>query len=194
MGVTGQVAPDRERHLGRAARVWDRLPVPTRTTMRRLAIASLTANIVLVVTGGAVRLTGSGLGCPTWPRCTSQSFVAHDALGVNGFIEFGNRLLTIVLAVLAVATWLVAMRIRPARPAVRRLATVLLLGIPAQAVIGGISVLTDLNPWVVSFHLVCSLALIGIAVVLLQRVDEADRPPRPTVPPAVVVLVRGCTS
>jgi cytochrome c oxidase assembly protein subunit 15 len=191
VGVTGQVAPDRERHHGRAARAWDRLPVPTRTTMRRLAIASLAANIVLVVTGGAVRLTGSGLGCPTWPRCTSQSFVAHDALGVNGFIEFGNRLLTIVLAVIALATWLVAMRLQPSRPSVRRLATVLLLGIPAQAVIGGISVLTDLNPWVVSFHLLCSLALISVAVVLLRRVDEEDRQPRSTVPPAVVMLVRG---
>ncbi len=158
--------------------------------MRRLAAASLIANITLVVTGGAVRLTGSGLGCPTWPRCTDGSFVAHDALGVHGFIEFGNRMLTFLLVVIAIATWVAAMRLRPARRSIRGLATVLLLGIPVQAVVGGISVLTDLNPWVVSLHLLTSLALVSTAVVLLRRVDEEDRPPRPTVPRAVVVLVR----
>ncbi len=191
MGVTGQVAPERERHRGRAGDAWGRLPVPSRTTMRRLAVATLVANIALVVTGGAVRLTGSGLGCPTWPRCTSASFVAHDALGVNGFIEFGNRMLTFVLTAIALATWVVAMRMRPARSSIRWLATVLLLGIPVQAVVGGVSVLTHLNPWVVSFHLLASLALVAVAVVLVRRVDEEDRRPRRTVPWPVVLLARG---
>jgi len=188
--VTGELASDRQRTPAGPARLWDRLPVPTRTTMRRLAAASLVANIALVVTGGAVRLTGSGLGCPTWPRCTAGSFVAHDALGVNGFIEFGNRMLTFVLAAIAIATWVAAMRLRPARRSIRLLATALLLGIPAQAVIGGVSVLTDLNPWVVSFHLLSSLALTSTAVVLLRRVDEEDRLPQPTVPRSVVLLTR----
>jgi cytochrome c oxidase assembly protein subunit 15 len=158
--------------------------------MRRLAVASLVANIGLVVTGGAVRLTGSGLGCPTWPRCTSNSFVSHRALGVNGYIEFGNRLLTFVLAAVAIATWVAAMRLRPKRSAIRWLATVLMLAIPVQAVIGGVSVLTDLNPWVVSFHLLASLAMVGVAVVLIRRIDEADAPPRPTVPAPVGWLAR----
>ncbi len=190
MGVTGELATGRQDVPRRRGR--DRLQAhaTSRRTMRGLAVASLCANVALVVTGGAVRLTGSGLGCPTWPRCTTQSFVAHDALGVNGFIEFGNRMLTFVLAAIALATWVAAMRLRPARTSLRILATILLLAIPAQAVIGGTTVLTHLNPWVVSFHLLLSLAMIGVAVVLVRRVDEEDRPPRPTVPRPVVLLSR----
>lgn len=162
----------------------------TRTALRRLAVASLVANIVLIVTGGLVRLTGSGLGCPTWPRCTEGSFVAHEALGIHGAIEYGNRMLTLVLTAIAVATWAAAMLYAPPRRSLRVLATVLLLGIPAQAVIGGISVLSDLNPWVVSFHLLCSLGLVSVATVLVRRIDETDRDPRPTVPRPVTVLTR----
>ncbi len=192
MGVTPQEAPTAERRSvhGRACALWDRLPVPSHTTMRRLAIASLVTNIALVVTGGAVRLTGSGLGCPTVPRCTSDSFVPHEALGVHGYIEFGNRMLTFVLTAVAVATWLAAMRLLPARSSIRWLATLLLLSIPAQAVIGAVTVLSHLNPWVVSLHLLSSLALIGVAVVLIRRVDETDDPPLPTVPAPVVALGR----
>ncbi len=75
----------------------------------RWAVASLVANIGIVVTGGLVRLTGSGLGCPTWPRCTAESFVAHPALGIYGAIEFGNRLLTFVLIIIAVLTFFSAL-------------------------------------------------------------------------------------
>ena len=138
--------------------------------LRPLAWATLVANVVLVVTGGAVRLTGSGLGCPTWPRCTDSSFTPHDELGVYGIIEFGNRMLTFVLVAIAVATFLAAWG-SPRRD-VRVLAFVLALGIPAQAIIGGVTVLTDLNPWVVSFHLLCSLAMIGLSVLLLHRLSS----------------------
>ena len=156
--------------------------------MRPAAIASLIANIGIVVTGGAVRLTGSGLGCPTWPRCTTESFVPHRALGVHGAIEFGNRLLTFAVAVVAIATFVVAWRY--GRPALVRLAFLLAVGVPAQAVIGGISVLTDLNPWVVSLHLLVSLAMVGLAVALLRRIGEGDGPPRPVVPDGTVWLTR----
>jgi heme a synthase len=138
--------------------------------LRPLAWATLVANVVLVVTGGAVRLTGSGLGCPTWPRCTDSSFTPHDELGVYGIIEFANRMLTFVLVAIAVATFLAAWG-SPRRD-VRVLAFVLALGIPAQAIIGGVTVLTDLNPWVVSFHLLCSLAMIGLSVLLLHRLSS----------------------
>jgi heme a synthase len=138
--------------------------------VRPLAWATLVANCVLVVTGGAVRLTGSGLGCPTWPRCTDRSFRPHGALDVHQAIEFGNRMLTFVLVAIAVATFVAAWRTR--RRDLRLLALLLALGIPAQAVIGGITVLTDLNPWVVSFHLLCSLAIIGLAVLFLWRLDH----------------------
>lgn len=138
--------------------------------LRPLAVATLVANIGIVVTGGAVRLTGSGLGCPTWPRCTEQSFVPHGELGLHGAVEFGNRMMTFVLVAIAVATWTAAMRHRPRRRSLRIPATVLLLGIPGQALIGGVTVLTDLNPWVVSLHLMLSMALIALSVVLLRRV------------------------
>jgi cytochrome c oxidase assembly protein subunit 15 len=138
--------------------------------LRRLGWATLVANAVLVVTGGAVRLTGSGLGCPTWPHCTGGSFTPHGAMGVHAAIEFGNRMLTFVLVVVAVATFVGA--VQSGRRDLRRLALLLALAIPAQAVIGGISVLTDLNPWVVSFHLLSSMALIGVAVLFVWRVDR----------------------
>lgn len=173
-----------------AVALWQRIPPPSRPVLRRLAWASLAANALLVATGGAVRLTDSGLGCPTWPQCTAGSLVVHDAMGIHGFIEFGNRLLTFVLAAVAVATWVAAMRYQPARRSIRWLATILALGIPAQAVIGGVTVLSELNPWIVALHLLCSLAIIGVAVVLIRRVDEGDDPPALVVPPAVAWLGR----
>ncbi|MGZ4465419.1 MAG: COX15/CtaA family protein [Nocardioides sp.] len=140
--------------------------------IRPLGWATLVANCVLVVTGGAVRLTSSGLGCPTWPRCHDGSFTPHGAYSVHSAIEFGNRMLTFVLVAVAVATLVSAWQ--TGRRDLRRLAVVLALGIPAQAVIGGITVLTDLNPWVVSFHLLCSMAIIGLAVVFLRRIDHPE--------------------
>lgn len=134
----------------------------------RLAWASLVMNIVIVVTGGAVRLTASGLGCPTWPRCTEASYRPHAALGWHGAIEFGNRMLTFVLVAVAVAMFVAAWRAGDRR--VRRLATVVALGIPAQAVIGGITVLTDLNPWIVAGHLLVSMAIIAVCVLMLDAV------------------------
>ena len=139
-----------------------------------LAVANLVANIAIVVTGGAVRLTASGLGCPTWPRCTGRSFVPHGELGVHGVIEFGNRTLTFVLAAIAIACGAAALVALARTWHGRRdwapfvLATVVALGVPAQAVVGGITVLTNLNPWVVSFHLLVSMAIIGVCVWLLD--------------------------
>ena len=143
--------------------------VATDRWLRPLGIATLLSNMMLVVTGGAVRLTGSGLGCPTWPRCTDRSFTPHGALDVHSAIEFGNRMLTFVLVAVAVATFLAVLR--SSRRDLLRLSVLLALGIPAQAVVGGITVLTDLNPWVVSFHLLVSLAMIGLAVLYLFRLE-----------------------
>ncbi len=134
--------------------------------------ASLVANIGIVVTGGAVRLTGSGLGCPTWPRCTEESFRPHGELELHTAIEFGNRMLTFALTAVAIATFVVAWR--TGRRELRRLALVLALGVPMQAVIGGITVLTDLNPWIVSLHLLLSMAMVGVAVLFLRRIDHPD--------------------
>ncbi len=121
---------------------------------------------------------------PSWPRCTDRSFVAHRALGIHGAIEFGNRMLEFVLALIAVLTFVAAVRFRPARRDLRVLALVLALGVPAQALIGGITVRTDLNPWVVSLHLLTSLLMVGLAVVLVRRVKE-ERPAGAADGPAV---------
>lgn len=143
---------------------------PDRATVQRWAWASVVANSVIVLTGGLVRLTGSGLGCPTWPRCTDQSFVPRRELGVHGVIEFSNRMLTYVLVAVAIGTLIAAWRWTSDR-ATRRLAVALALGIPFQGVIGGITVLTDLNPWIVSLHLLLSMLLIVGSVLLVVRVS-----------------------
>jgi cytochrome c oxidase assembly protein subunit 15 len=145
-----------------------------------LAVANLLANIGIVVTGAAVRLTGSGLGCPTWPRCTDASYVAHGELGMHGAIEFGNRLLTFVLAAVAVLCFLAAVGARHRRAI--RLSLVIGLGIPLQAVIGGITVLTDLNPWVVALHFLLSMAIIMVCVALLDELRSPSRGLAPALP------------
>lgn len=158
--------------------------------LRRWAVASLAVNIVLVVTGALVRLTDSGLGCPTWPRCSELSYVSHPELGVHGAIEFGNRLLTFVLVAVAILTWLSAMLYREhgqPRVDLLRLTTVMALGIPAQAVIGGITVLTHLNPFIVALHLLVSLVLISLSVALVRRTRALRAHP---VAPRAALLAR----
>ena len=140
--------------------------------LRAWAIISLVMNIAIVVTGGLVRLTGSGLGCPTWPRCTEDSYVSHPELGIHGAIEFGNRLFTLVLIIAAALTFISAVLYREngrPRSDLRWLAAALALGIPLQGVIGGITVLTQLNPYVVGLHLLLSMVLISLAVWLVRK-------------------------
>lgn len=161
---------------------------PTHTFVIRWAWASLIANTVLVFTGGLVRLTGSGLGCPTWPRCTDDSFVPHGALGIHGAIEFGNRMLTYVLSAIAVATLIAVWRWAQAHKRDKWLAAFLLFGIPLQGIIGGITVLSDLNPWVVAIHMLLSLVLIAAAVVLIAWVTPWRMS---SVPPIVRKLMWG---
>jgi cytochrome c oxidase assembly protein subunit 15 len=130
-------------------------------------------NILIVVTGGLVRLTGSGLGCPTWPRCTEDSYVSHPQLGIHGAIEFGNRLFTLVLVIAAALTFVSALLYREdgrPRSDLRWLTAGLALGIPLQGVIGGLAVLTQLNPYVVGLHLLLSMVLISLAVWLVRKI------------------------
>ena len=145
--------------------------------MKQLAWASLASQILIVVTGAAVRLTGSGLGCPTWPKCTDESLITVPEMGIHGIIEFANRLLTFVLAAIAIATFIAAFRFRKQNSKKLITPSVLLgLGIVAQALIGGVTVLTGLNSWVVGLHFVVSGVLIAIATVLVSRVYS----PNPT--------------
>lgn len=197
--------------------------------IRLYATLSLITQILIVVTGGAVRLTASGLGCPTWPKCTDESLITTPEMGFHGIIEFGNRLLTFVLLIIAILTFIVAVRMHSAKAALIRpflgfvVATLVLIlglaltastevnafsiaililaailiaittirflraaksqtrelvipafglgfGIIAQAVLGGVTVLLELNPWIVGAHFLLSAVLIAIASLLLWRV------------------------
>ena len=140
------------------------------TVVSRVALVNLVANVLIVVTGGAVRLTGSGLGCPTWPTCTDASLVPTKELAGHGVIEFGNRTLTFLLTAAAIATLVVVWR--SSRRDLRRLAVLSFLGIPVQALLGGVTVLTGLNPWIVAGHFLLSMVLVAIATVLWLRSRE----------------------
>ncbi|MEU3250371.1 COX15/CtaA family protein [Streptomyces sp. NPDC006997] len=154
---------------------------PDPRTVRRAALAALVMSVVIVVTGGAVRLTGSGLGCPTWPKCTEDSLTNTSAMGVHGVIEFGNRLLTYVLCA-AVGWAIVAARSqKPFRRSLTRLGWAQFWVVMGNAVLGGIVVLVGLNPYTVAAHFLLSTALITVAAVMWQRTREGDAAPRPLV-------------
>jgi cytochrome c oxidase assembly protein subunit 15 len=141
--------------------------------MRRLALAALVTNIVIVVTGGAVRLTGSGLGCPEWPTCEAGRVLPSASAQVAAWhqaIEFGNRVLTFVVLMVAAATLVAAWQQRPRRDDIVRPAALLVAGVVAQGVVGGITVLTGLHPLIVAGHFLVSIGLITAAVVLRHRV------------------------
>ena len=169
--------------------------------LRAIFIANLVAQIGIVVTGGVVRLTGSGLGCPTWPECVEGSYVptSRQEEAWHKYVEFGNRLLTFVLAALAVAAIVGALawwrrRRRagePARGPVLALAAIPIVGTAVQAVLGGITVLTGLSPWAVASHFLVSMAIIAGCVVLVVRSgDPGDRPVERTVRPELQWLAR----
>ncbi len=164
-------------------------PGPTPALISRLAFASLAGNVAIVVTGAAVRLTESGLGCPTWPRCTDASYTTTPQMGIHGAIEFGNRLLAFVLGAIALAGFVAVLLERPRRRALVLLSGAILVGIPGQGVIGGITVLTNLNPWVVGLHFVLSIALIAGAYAFWRRSREPAGPAAPLVPAALRHLV-----
>jgi heme a synthase len=146
--------------------------------LKLYAWASLVSQILIVVTGGLVRLTGSGLGCPTWPRCTEDSFVTVPEMGWHGVIEFGNRLLTFVLIIIALLTFVVVRRTATElRYGLTWPALLLGLGIIAQALLGGLTVLTGLNSWVVGAHFLLSGVLISFAAVLVWRVYSPSHSP-----------------
>lgn len=148
---------------------------PRLLTAARVALA---ANVGIVLTGGLVRITGSGLGCPDWPRCDGSSFVPTGGVseGWHAAIEFGNRLLTFAVLATAIGVLWELRRARPVPAVVTRLAWVLPAGVLVQALIGGVTVLTGLHWWTVSVHFMASMVLIGVAVVLvdLVRTDPAD--------------------
>jgi len=162
-------------------------PPKLRKWQHRTLIANLVAQTGIVLTGATVRLTASGLGCPTWPECVAGSIAptSEQTEAFHKYIEFGNRLLTFVLLIVAIASLFAVYKHNQARKLSglhkRRTLTLLalgiLLGIFFQAVLGGVTVLTGLHPLIVAAHFMVSIGLITVATMLLVRAQEAnDRP------------------
>jgi heme a synthase len=163
--------------LGWAASRWQVTP----RALRWATTAALLVSIIIVFTGGLVRVTGSGLGCPTWPTCDGSSIASTTELGIHGAIEFGNRMLT-GLIIVAVGWVIIAARLqRPRERWITRLAWSQFWLVVANAVAGGITVLVGLNPWVVALHFVLAIALIATTTLTWHRVREiSELAPEPS--------------
>jgi cytochrome c oxidase assembly protein subunit 15 len=204
------VAPPQPAVPRRGVRAWaDVLVHPTPLALRRFALAGVITSALIIWTGGAVRLSESGLGCTTWPNCTSTSLVASGATGdplIHRWIEFGNRLATDLIFVVAVLVFIAVWQYRDGgaspggrphgTPVGKRRRDLVWLaaaqpgGIAVQAAIGGIVVLTKLAPFWVSLHFIATLPVLAAAVALQVRVTEGTGPPRPLVPPLVIFVSR----
>lgn len=161
-------------------------------TYRKICIAALVAVCMIVVTGASVRLSGSGLGCADWPNCNDAKLI--DVSTTHGTIEQLNRLFTGVVMIAVIAAVLGALRRRPRRRDLTRLAIVIALGVPMQGVVGGIVVLTDLNPFANQQHFLLSMILVALAVVLVVRAGEPDAGERtPTVSERTAIYVKVMT-
>ncbi|MEU6130853.1 COX15/CtaA family protein [Saccharopolyspora sp. NPDC047091] len=162
-----------------------RIPAADHRLVRWLALAVLITQSLISVTGSVVRVTGSGLGCPTWPQCFPGSMVPIDhpeVATLHQVIEFGNRTLTGLVGFVALACLIAAWLVRPRRPRLVKLALVMPLGVVAQAVIGGITVLVDLSWWSVSIHFMASAVLIWLAAYLYKAAGEGDEPATQVLP------------
>jgi cytochrome c oxidase assembly protein subunit 15 len=185
-------APDSGARTGQAPRGPLSRLLAWRTTPAILTwtcFAAFVANIGIIVTGGAVRLTDSGLGCPTWPTCTDGSLVPTSRLGAYGVVEFTNRMLTFAVSVAVGAAIIACMRWHPRRAVLNKLSWTLFFGVVAQAVIGGISVRTHLAPIWVSLHMLVSMGMVALSYILWVRSREPhDAEPTPTVQPVLRTL------
>lgn len=162
---------------------YDRLrTTPTSArVLRTCTIAAIVANAGIVVTGGAVRLSNSGLGCPTWPDCTNGRLLpggANTHSTLTQTVEFGNRVLGVLVLASAVAVVLAVWRLRPRRRRLLAIAWTLPVGFLAQAVLGGVTVRVKLNPLAVAPHFLLSMVLVFFACWLLAASTEGDGPPR----------------
>ncbi len=160
-------------------------------TYRRICGLALFLLAGIVVTGAAVRLTGSGLGCSDWPTCEQDQFVPEA--GFHGWVEFGNRLITGLVSVAVIAAVLGSMARNPRRGDLLGWSWGLVAGVIGQVVLGGIVVLSHLNPWLVLGHFALSMVLVWNAVVLHHRAGDHARV-APTVLPAVRRRTRALTA
>jgi cytochrome c oxidase assembly protein subunit 15 len=160
--------------------------------MRTLAIAAAVAQAGIAVTGSVVRVTGSGLGCPTWPSCFPGSLTPdprYDVALLHQWVEFGNRLLVGVVSAVALACLLAALATRPRRRRLTLLAAAMPAGVLAQAVIGGVTVRLGLAWWTVVVHFLVSMVLVWLAVLLVRAAGEPHGPATPALPRPLRALV-----
>lgn len=175
----------------------DSLLAPTVTALRRWALAGVITSALIILTGAAVRLSQSGLGCPDWPACTAHSLAAGGASGdplIHRWIEFGNRLVTVAIFIVAIGVCIATWQFRPSgarRRDLLWLAAAQPGAIVVQALLGGIVVLTKLNPALVSLHFLASVALVAATVALYVRCQEGTGPARPLVPRLVQLAAIG---
>ncbi len=164
------------------------IPAVRPSLVRPILVANLVGEVLIVVTGGAVRLTGSGLGCPTWPECVPGSFlpVPEQEEGIHKLIEFGNRTLTGLVGLLAIAALWAVWTHLSSRRRLHVVALALVIGVLVQAVVGGITVRTGLNPFSVAFHFMLSMVMVALATVLVTGAKDPEPPiDGPVVPPLV---------
>ena len=182
----------------RWARSADIVLAPSPTVLRRWALAGVITSALIILTGAAVRLSQSGLGCPDWPNCTAHSLAAAGATGdslIHRWIEFGNRLVTVAIFIVAAGVCTAAWCFRP--PGGRRRRDLLWLAaaqpgaIVLQILLGGAVVITKLNPALVSVHFLASMALVAAAVALYVRCQEGFAPAVPLVPRPVRLAALG---
>ncbi|MFE6981576.1 COX15/CtaA family protein [Streptomyces griseus] len=155
---------------------------PSTKVVKRAALSAVLMSVFIIITGGAVRLTGSGLGCDTWPKCTDDSLFATPEQGLHGAIEFGNRMLTYVLSAAVGWAIIAVSSMKPRRRKVTRLAWLQFWIVLGNAVLGGITVWAGLNPWTVAGHFLLANVLLAVAVITWVRIGESDGPPRPRAP------------
>ncbi len=155
---------------------------PSTKVVKRAALSAVVMSVFIIITGGAVRLTGSGLGCDTWPKCTDDSLFATPEQGLHGAIEFGNRMLTYVLSAAVGWAIIAVSSMKPRRRKVTRPAWLQFWIVLGNAVLGGITVWAGLNPWTVAGHFLLANVLLAVAVITWVRIGEGDGPPRPRTP------------
>jgi heme a synthase len=153
-----------------------RVPTLSPATFRRLTVVAAVLLALIVVSGAAVRLTGSGLGCTTWPRCTTTSLVAPPSY--HAWVEFGNRVVTTIVGIFVALVAVASLLRRPRRRDLVGLAWAQVGGFVGQAVIGGLSVLFDLAPPFVMAHFLLSMAMLWAALLLVHRADPHWQPRR----------------
>jgi heme a synthase len=168
-----------------------RIPRLSPVAYRRITFVAVLLLAAIIVTGGAVRLTQSGLGCSDWPNCTPGHLVPHGASDGHGWIEYINRLFTGAVSIVVIVAVLGSLARVPRRKDLVWLSAGLVLGVIAQIILGGLTVLFDLQPPFVMAHFLLSLVLLTDAIVLHKRAAESDAPAKLRVAPTVRLLGRG---